>query len=582
MNRLMEHYDLSSCYLPDLSGLHLRIYQFQTLLSRHMPEISAHLEQLKVEPLYVSQWFLSFFAVTCPLPMLLRIYDVLLSEGATETLMRVALSLMKRNQKKITACTEFEDAMQLLLSRSLWDTYALHADDLVADFTSLTGLVTRESLQALEVSFRDSQSGRLPSLKAAASQILGRFWAGSSHGTSKSLNALAIPSRPVSSVRRTPSKQSLASTLGSFETVSEASTAPTELSLASRKSDPTTLDTSVSEKGTATNSDKDLHSQIEDLLTALSDMQREHSNMARDLQKEREEREEDGDIARALLKTLKQQAEAAQEILGEEADVETREIIQKAEERYDTPPSKRLSLLQQTKHQIRETALEWKAKHELESSRCQDLMSKLDESEKEHAQLRDQLREARSRIQDGHKEKQRLEKTVQDLRRSLPSLDSPIDSEFSPVSDSSTKSFGQSGLRELRLGKLEAVATTTFSKRSSSLITHNVLSTEDHKPAGEDALLLELVNAKTGEATAKQELEEVKGKLESLRKMLGGRTPSPSTRPTVDSCVSSVSVSTTILTPKTPAESPKASVPNAGGGGGFFSGWGKRSVSNVG
>jgi hypothetical protein len=54
--------------------------------------------------------------------MLLRIYDVIFLEGACETLMRVALSLMQRNEKRILACTEFEDVMQLLLSRSLWDT----------------------------------------------------------------------------------------------------------------------------------------------------------------------------------------------------------------------------------------------------------------------------------------------------------------------------------------------------------------------------------------------------------------------------------------------------------------------------
>lgn len=491
--------------------------------------------------------------------------------------MRVALSLMKRNQKRILSCTEFEDAMQLLLSRSLWDTYAQHADDLVADFTSLTGLVTRESLQTLETSFKDSQSGRMPSLKAAASQILGRFWAGSSHGTSKSLNALAIPSRPASSIRRTPSKQSLASTLGSFETISDASTAPTEVSLVSRKSDPTTIDASPPDRSSAANKDKDLHSQIEDLLIALSDMQREHSSMARELQKEREEREEDGDIARALLIKLKQQAEAATEILGDDKDIETREIIGKAEERYNTRISKRTSLLQQTKHQLRDTAMEWKARHELEASRCQDLTKKLDESEKEHMQLKDQLREARSRIQEGHKEKQRLEKTVQDLRRSIPNPESPSDSEFSPVSESSMRS--PTGLRELRLGKPETTTTTVFSKRSSSLLTQPVLSTQDHKPVGEDALLLELVNAKTAEATARQELEEVKGKLEALRKMLGGRAPSPSTRPIVDSGVSSVPVTTTIMTPKTPAESPKGSAVNTGG---FFSGWGKRSVSNFG
>jgi hypothetical protein len=99
----MEHYDLRSCFLPDLSGVHLRIFQFQHLLKQHLPQLSTHLEKLKVEPLYIPQWFLSFFGVTCPLPMLVRIYDVIMTEGASETLMRVALSLMRRNEKKILA-----------------------------------------------------------------------------------------------------------------------------------------------------------------------------------------------------------------------------------------------------------------------------------------------------------------------------------------------------------------------------------------------------------------------------------------------------------------------------------------------
>ena len=112
----MEHYDLRSCFLPDLSGLHLRIFQFQQLLSRHLPRLTAHLDQLQIQPLYVSQWFLSFFAVTCPLPMLLRIYDIILTEGASETLMRVALSLMRRNSDKIMECTELEGMFLILFS----------------------------------------------------------------------------------------------------------------------------------------------------------------------------------------------------------------------------------------------------------------------------------------------------------------------------------------------------------------------------------------------------------------------------------------------------------------------------------
>jgi hypothetical protein len=127
------------------------------------------------------------FAVTCPLPMLLRIYDVILTEGASETLMRVALSLMRRNEKKILNCTEFEDIMQLLLSRGLWDTYSCNADDLVSDFVGLTGFVTHESLQALgRVSRKRRRTAQLERLHRSQTcrqppRFLGRFWAGSIH-----------------------------------------------------------------------------------------------------------------------------------------------------------------------------------------------------------------------------------------------------------------------------------------------------------------------------------------------------------------------------------------------------------------
>lgn len=45
--------------------------------------------------------------------------------------------------------------------------------------------------------------------------------------------------------------------------------------------------------------------------------------------------------------------------------------------------------------------------------------------------------------------------------------------------------------------------------------------------ADTDALVLELVQAKTAEAVAKQEAEEAKAKLEGLRKMLGMSGESP-------------------------------------------------------
>ena len=626
----MEHYDLRSCFLPDLSGLHLRIYQFQHLLSKHHPELSAHLETIQVEPLYVSQWFLSFFAVTCPLPMLLRIYDVILTEGASETLMRVALSLMRRNEKKIMACTELEDVMGLLLSRALWDTYNQDADDLINDFVGLTGLVTREGLESLEASFKDRNSedtaakeSSTPTIQAAASKFLGRFWAGSGSTSASSAKVtsptsslnVAKDSRPSSFLRRTPSKQSMASTLNSSESGAESHlTISTDATALSRN---TLVDVAPLKQSNAGVSDqaRDLHSQIEDLLTALSNMQREQNLLASELQKEREEREEDRMCIHRFLEQAKKPTIPANLDVIPEGEAQhasspsksevfpniNQDGLLELEEHFTTTTaSKRSSLMQQTKHQMREDIKLWKDQCDIETARSADLSRQLADEKTENARIVEQFRSMRSRMQEAESDKQRLEKTISEFRTRRYSTESDFESVPATPVDSAPPSAG--GLRELKLGRSGSLRSSAgalnapqpFAKRGSSLGMQTVLATENHKPPSEDALLLELVSVKTSEALARQELEEVKGKLDSLRKMLGGG-PSPTSaggntgghRPSAsEACVvktpspSSFSLSLG-KTPSPAAESqkPKLEPPASAGVGGFFSGWGKRTVS---
>lgn len=326
----MEQYDLRSCFLPDLSGLHLRIYQFRHLLTQELPRLATHLEDLQVNPAYVSQWFLSFFAVTCPLPMLLRIYDVIFAEGASETLMRVALSLMRRNEAKILSCTELEDVMQLLLSRGIWDAYNYNADDFVSDFVELTSAVARDRLLTLETSFKEAQKegahaklGSLPDLQAATSRFLGRFWAGSS--SSNKTVALspcaAMASRPNSFLDRPPSRQSIASTLNSYELGSDSGTSSFSTDMTnisrrpSRDSTPlkasTTTSTIISAgqpRGQSISQEKDLHGQIEALLTALSEMQKSQAALLLELvdaKTAEAEAKQEAEELRSKLKSLR-------------------------------------------------------------------------------------------------------------------------------------------------------------------------------------------------------------------------------------------------------------------------------------
>ncbi|KGO74231.1 hypothetical protein PITC_084780 [Penicillium italicum] len=572
--RLMDHYNLRTCYLPDLSGLHLHVYQFQNLLARHRPVLFQHLEVLHVEPIYVSQWFLSFFAVACPLPMLLRIYDVIFLEGACETLMRVALSLMQRNEKRILACSEFEDVMQLLLSRSVWDTYAFNADDLVNDFVSLTSLVTNESLQALEASYNQSKGSpsgpSFPQMQATASGFLGRLWSGSSnsHNSVKSLNPNTSPSHQNGTIRRSTSKQSLTSTLNSIETTSDASTAATELSAAAASVD--TQKSRVKSNMSSHHKDRDLHTQIEELLMALSDLQRQQANLTRELQQEREEREEDHALAKEMLNQIREQP----------TETQPTELVTKAQARFESVNPKRVSITQ-TKLQLNDDVTRWREMHEVEAGRCLNLTRRIDDFEQENSSLKEQLREARGRIQDGHRERQRLERMNRELRTlKTPISEIQLDTTTYSAADSGEGQSPTSGLREFKLARTNSTKSPTYNRRTSSLGLQSVLSTESIKPAAEEALLMELVTAKTAEAVARQELEEVKGKLESFRKMIKTSQAAAANLENRHSFVG-LSQSRISLANKSPIEAPKTlGTPPSNTGGGFFSGWGRRTATD--
>ena len=100
--RLMETYDMRTMFTLNMEGLQLRLYQFSALLSEHLPMLHAHLSFHSIHAaMYASQWFLSLFAYTYPLPLVLRIYDVVFTEGAPETIMRVAVALLKKNEEKL-------------------------------------------------------------------------------------------------------------------------------------------------------------------------------------------------------------------------------------------------------------------------------------------------------------------------------------------------------------------------------------------------------------------------------------------------------------------------------------------------
>ncbi|KAI1465887.1 uncharacterized protein F4812DRAFT_438012 [Daldinia caldariorum] len=610
----MEYYDLRSCFLPDLSGLHVRIYQFRELLKQHLPTLSNHLEELQVDPAYVSQWFLSFFAVTCPLPMLFRIYDVIFAEGASETIMRVALSLMRKNQSRILACTEMEDVMQLLLSRGLWDCYHYNADEFVDDFVSLSGVVSREKLAQLEQGYREEKiasanAARTADVTTAASRFLGRLWATSiSSPKSGTLSpGFAAPLRPLSMLRRSASKQSLASTLNSMEASSSSvlSSTSTDATTISRDSTSNADDSSIREStpvvakqhSSRNAADRNLHTQIEDLLTALSELQRNHALLATQLQQEREERDADKKAVRSLLDGLKKDRANNGATKTTEDNQDANAKAEDENEEGETPARSRLSVLLEavecrfcddegrersessvlTKSQLREELARAKENLKIEMSKSIDFNRRIEELGQEANTLREQLRESHAHVRNLHQDKQRLERQVHTMRVRASSETGGSESggwfsSGSSLTANNAYNGANRGLRELKLGRSKSTPNTqsAFGQRSGSLVR---TQTEPVTPGEHDALVLELIQAKTAEAVARQEADEYKQKLESLRKAYG---LGPSDAPNATAASTAMGMigrfTATVSEAGNGAKSTPTPTPPATNGGGFW-GW---------
>jgi len=253
----------------------------------------------------------------------------------------------------------------------------------------------------------------------------------------------------------------------------------------------------------------------------------------------------------------------------------------------------------QSKSQLREELARSKESLISEVSKSQSLTRRLDEMEQELSNLNEEIKEGHNHLRQAHQEKQRLEKLAHDLRVKKTPSTSP--ERAPPAAESEwpkRASTTNGGLRELKLGRSNSRSQApAFNKRVSSLNTQNLPGKENENPQSADStptsavdndiLVLELVQAKTAEAMAKQEAEEAKAKLESLRKMLGmsnGEISPGHKATTSQSHIGSATLGAFSAYLARPADarrepSPVTTPGTSAAGGSFWGGWGKRSVS---
>lgn len=121
--RLMHHYKLRDMFVPEMPGLHLHLYQFARLLEDLEPALFCHLHRRAVEPtLYATQWFLTLFAYRFPLQLVLRVFDLVLSEGLEGAILRFGVVLMQKNASKLLEMNEMSSLTHYLQER-LFDAY---------------------------------------------------------------------------------------------------------------------------------------------------------------------------------------------------------------------------------------------------------------------------------------------------------------------------------------------------------------------------------------------------------------------------------------------------------------------------
>lgn len=120
--KLMNKYKLRSMFQEKMKGLELRLYQYDRFLEDYEPRLAIHLKRQNIESsLYAAQWFLTLFTYKFPLQLVLRVFDLLFSQGLEVPILQFGIVLMRNNAPHLLGL-EF-DTLGPFLKEKLFDIY---------------------------------------------------------------------------------------------------------------------------------------------------------------------------------------------------------------------------------------------------------------------------------------------------------------------------------------------------------------------------------------------------------------------------------------------------------------------------
>lgn len=114
LKHLMFRRQMRLKYLPDMKQFQLQLYQLSRLIKDTVPELYEHLDKNDVSPtLYAAPWILTVFSSQFPLGFVARVFDLLFFDSS-ETIFRIALSLLTVHKDELLKRENFEEIMNYL------------------------------------------------------------------------------------------------------------------------------------------------------------------------------------------------------------------------------------------------------------------------------------------------------------------------------------------------------------------------------------------------------------------------------------------------------------------------------------
>lgn len=120
--KLMNKYKMRAMFQDKMKGLELRLFQYDRILEDYEPKLAIHLKRQGIESsLYAAQWFLTLFTYKFPLQLVLRVFDLLFSEGLEGPILKFGIVMMGKNASTLLGM-EFDNLGPFLKER-LFDVY---------------------------------------------------------------------------------------------------------------------------------------------------------------------------------------------------------------------------------------------------------------------------------------------------------------------------------------------------------------------------------------------------------------------------------------------------------------------------